>query len=100
MTAIKKYKTRRVVGKGGLVKFVSTPIEEDPVPPKKEIVTEDWKDVEITKLMATIVRLSKELQDIKSKKDYIISDQPFRKSEPESSDVMAIAPVSTYDCYK
>jgi hypothetical protein len=87
-----KYKTRREIKKG-IVKWVSTPIEEEEDNEKVTKMTtleeEDHKDKEIARLSALVETLTKEIEK-----------QSKPKEEAPSSDVMAVAAASTYDCYK
>jgi hypothetical protein len=85
-----KYKTRREV-KNGIIKWVSTPIEESEEDNQKvseTLTEEDHKDKEIARLTALIQALTKQLEK-----------QSKSKEEAPSSDVMAIAAASTYSCY-
>jgi protease II len=86
-----KYKTRREV-KNRIIKWVSTPIEESEEDNQKvseTLTEEDHKDKEIARLTALVETLTKELE------------KQFKPKEeaPPSSDVMAVAAASTYDCY-
>jgi hypothetical protein len=101
-----KYKVKKIVERG-VVKWIKIPVEDPPAVKEAEIKEDKDAEIEernreIKRLEAIVVRLSRELDEAKSRSgDYIISDQPFRKSEPESSDVIdeAVGLIESYDCY-
>jgi hypothetical protein len=72
--------------KNGIIKYVRVKDDNEKVNKMATLTEEDHRDKEIARLTALVEALTKEIEK-----------QP---KEAPSSDVMAVAAASTYDCYK
>jgi hypothetical protein len=89
--------TVKKVIKNGIIKYVRVKESEQPEEDNQKVVEstplreKDHKDLEIKRLTAIIELLESRIKQLET-------DKP--KEESPSSDMMAVAAASTYDCYK
>jgi hypothetical protein len=99
-----KFKTRRVVEKFGLIKYIRTAVPEGPLSfptaPKEDRrdAEVEERNLEIKRLEAIIVRLYKALNEAKSGRTNAF-EQAQTEPEPEPRPIMAYAPADCYDCF-